>query len=277
MDFLSDTPQASVIEVTPELAQRLLNTSPGNRRMRSWYIDLLGAAMKSGDWLVTSQGIGIDSNGQLRDAHHRLTACERYQSPFSSVIAWGLSPSCYQVVDRGLLRSYSDILELPKTIAEAVRLGVFIALKQSRPSAADIQPVIDAGLAAALDALSKFCSTKKRYFSAAPVRLAAAVTIMNGGDAEYVNQQYRALVLADYDSMSAAAKALTRQVSQMAGTGNNISGSAESKDKMARALKVFDKDRQHVSKIQISDADKDAAVEFVRSVLNRSVAEHFSK
>ena len=114
-------------------------------------------------------------------------------------------------------------------------------------------------------------------FSAAPVRLAAAVTIMNGGDAEYVNQQYRALVLADYDSMSAAAKALTRQVSQMAGTGNNISGSAESKDKMARALKVFDKDRQHVSKIQISDADKDAAVEFVRSVLNRSVAEHFSK
>lgn len=245
--------------------------------MRSWYIDLLGAAMKSGDWLVTSQGIGIDSNGQLRDAHHRLTACVRYQSPFSSVIAWGLSPSCYQVVDRGLLRSYSDILELPKTIAEAVRLGVFIALKQSRPSAADIQPFIDAGLAAALDALSKFCSTKKRYFSAAPVRLAAAVTIMNGGDAEYVNQQYRALVLADYDSMSAAAKALTRQVSQMAGTGNNISGSAESKDKMARALKVFDKDRQHVSKIQISDADKDAAVEFVRSVLNRSVAEHFSK
>jgi hypothetical protein len=277
MEFFSATPQASVIEVKPELAQQLLNTSPGNRRMRSWYIDQLGAAMKSGDWLVTSQGIGIDCNGQLRDAHHRLTACVRHQSPFWSVIAWGLPSACYQVIDRGLARDYSDILDQPKHIAEVLRLGASICLKINRPSAKDIEPYKVAGLACALDALNKWCSTKVRYFSSAPVRLAAAVTIINGGDADYVNQQYKALVLADYDSMSSAAKALTRQVTQMSNIGASVGGSNDSKDKLARSLKVFDKDRQYVSKIQISDADKDSAIEFVRSVLNNSVTEHFSK
>ena len=100
---------------------------------------------------------------------------------------------------------------------------------------------------------------------------------MNGGDADYVNQQYKALVLADYDSMSSAAKALTRQVTQMSNIGASVGGSNDAKDKLARSLKVFDKDRQYVSKIQISDADKDSAIEFVRSVLNNSVTEHFSK
>ena len=277
MDFLSDTPQASVIEVTPELAQRLLDTSPGNRRMRSWYIDQLGAAMKSGDWLVTSQGIGIDSNGQLRDAHHRLTACVRHQSPFPSVIAWGLPAACYQVIDRGLIRDYSDILNQPKLIAEVLRLGASICIRHSRPTAADILPYINTGIVSALDALNNYCSSKVRYYSSAPMRLAAVVTIMNGGDADYVNQQYKALVNADYDSMSSAAKALTRQVTQMSQTAGNSNGGNEVRDRLARGVKVFDKDRQHVSKIQISDADKDAAVEFVRSVLNRSVAEHSSK
>ena len=277
MDFLSDTPQASVVEVTPELAQQLIDTSPGNRRMRSWYIDQLGAAMKSGDWLVTSQGIGIDSNGQLRDAHHRLTACVYHQSPFPSVIAWGLHPDCYQVIDRGLARDYSDVLNQPKHIAEVLRLGTSICQKTTRPTAKQIQPYQEAGLASALDALNKCCPTRVKYFSSAPVRLAAAVTIMNGGDADYVNQQYKALVLADYDSMSSASKALTRQVTQASNIGASVGGSNESKDKLARALKAFDKDCQYVSKIQISDASKDSAIEFVRSVLNNSVAEHFSK
>lgn len=277
MDFLSDTPRASVIQVTPELARQLLDKSPGNRRMRPWYIDQLGAAMKSGDWLVTSQGIGIDSNGQLRDAHHRLTACVSSQSSFPSVIAWGLHPHCYQVIDRGLARDYSDVLNEPKHIAEVLRLATSICHKTTHPTVKQIEPYQDAGLSSALDALHKCCPTKTKYYSSAPVRLAAVVTIMNGGDADYVNQQYKALVLADYDHMSSASKALTRQVTQSCNTGASVGGSNESKDKLARALKVFDKDCQYVSKIQISDASRDSAIEFVRSVLNRSVTEHFSK
>jgi hypothetical protein len=277
MVFLSNKPQASVIEVTPELARQLLDTSPGNRRMRSWYIDQLGAAMKNGDWLVTSQGIGIDNQGQLRDAHHRLTASVKHNVSFPSLVVWGLLPACYQVVDRGMLRSYSDILNLPKAVAEAVRLGAALATKNARPSAADIKPYIDAGLASALEALSKTCSTKVKYFSSAPVRLAAVATLMNGGDADYVYSQYRALVIADYDSMSSSSKALTRQVSQALGTGSGLSGSMDAKDKLARTLKVFDKDRQHLSKIQISDIDRDLAVEFVRSVLNKAIAENHGK
>jgi hypothetical protein len=274
MRFHTDTPQATVIDVTPELAQMLLDSSPGNRKMRPWYINQLAASMKAGHWLVTNQGIGIDSNGQLRDAHHRLTACALHGVSFPSLIVWGLSPASYQVVDRGLIRSYADILGLPPTVAEPLRLATHIATSNGRPSSADCQPYIDAGLAAALQGVVQYCPTARKIFSSSPMKLAAAVTIINGEDPDYVLNQYRALVLCDFDSMSSASKALTKQVQE--GKVSAL-GSAGTKDVLARGLIVFDKDRQHVSKIQVSDASREAATTFVKSTLNNAVAEYFAK
>ena len=48
------------MDITPAMAKEMLETSPGNRRLRGWYVDLLAAAMKRGEWRVTSQGIGFD-------------------------------------------------------------------------------------------------------------------------------------------------------------------------------------------------------------------------
>jgi hypothetical protein len=273
VNFLSDTPQAAIIEVTPEIARQLLDSSPGNRRMRPWYINQLAASMKAGHWLVTNQGIGIDSNGQLRDAHHRLTASVNHGVSFLSLIVWGLSPDSYQVVDRGLVRSYADILNLPAPVAEPLRLGVGIATGNNRPSAPDMQPYRDAGLQSAIETVVQYCPTARKTFSSAPMKLAAAVTIMNGGDSNYVMNQYRALVLCDFDSMSQASKALTKQAQE--GKVLSVGGNG-SRDLIARALVVFDKDRQSVSKIQISDASRESSVALVRSVLNNAVAGYFA-
>ena len=271
MDFISKEPKAAYLDVTPEMADELLKTSPGNRRLRDWYVDLLVSIMKRGDWIPTNKGVAIDKLGRVRDAHHTLTACVKSGVTIRTLVCWGLSEDVYEVIDRGLIRDYGDILGLPRNIADVLRLGCSLVVGSSRPTPSEMKPYMAAGLLDAVEALNHACPSKVKYFSSAPIRLAACATIMNGGDADYVYTQYKALVMADYDSMSNASKALTRQVHGVGGTAPSKVRGADTRDAIARGLRVFDKDRAGVSKIQVSNADQESAVEFVKSVLRNAV------
>lgn len=270
--LISDEPRAAYVDVTPALASQLLLTSPGNRRLRDWYVDLLATIMKRGDWMPTNKGVGIDRLGRVRDAHHTLTACVKSGITIKTLVCWGLDENVYEVIDRGLIRDYGDILGVPRNIADVLRLGCALVTGSSRPTPSEMKPYMAAGLLDAVEALNHVCSSKVKYFSSAPMRLAACVTIMNGGDTDYVYEQYKALVLADYDSMTNASKALTRQVQGVGGHSLREVRGADTRDTIARGLRVFDQDRAGVSKIQVSQADQESAVEFVKSVLRNSVS-----
>ena len=223
--------------------------------------------MKHGDWMVTSQGVGIDVNGRLRDAHHRLSACVEANVSFETSIVWGLPEDAYQVIDRGLIRSYEDILDCSKTVAEVLRAAANLITGNGRPSRRDIDPLIRSGCKDALEALVKSCPSKTAYFSSASFKLGALARIINGVSIDFIYSQYRALVLADYDSMTFASKALTRQVT------TSLQLSATNKlDVLARSLVVFDPARASVSKIQIDQEQRLAATEYVRKSLIQFVA-----
>ena len=99
------------------------------------------------------------------------------------------------------------------------------------------------------------------------MKLAACITIMNGGNADFVLQQYRRFALLTLMPCQKSAQAIVRQVDSGKARAN------ETREVLARGFRVFIKDRHGISKIQISDADIDAAVELVRSVLRNSVGE----
>jgi hypothetical protein len=265
--FAKSLPVASVMEISPVLAADMLSTSVGNRRLRKWYVDLLAAAMKRGEWRVTSQGIGFNTSGHLLDAHHRLNACVQSGVCIRSVVVFGLRTDAYEVTDTGLLRTYGDRLVESRGVAEVLRLGCAYALGVTMPTPDQMKPIIDAGLRDAARGLLEFCGSRTKYYASAPMRLAACITIMKGGSADFVLQQYRSLCLLDFESMTKSAHALVRQVdSRKSNTG------VSTREVLARGLRVFDKSRSDVSKIQISDYNLSSAVELVRSVLLKSVS-----
>jgi len=265
MKFARKTPEAQVMTITPEIAREMLDSSIGNRKMRRWYIEFLVATMRRGEWRVTSQGIGFDVNGNLRDAHHRLAACVQAKVPFQSVVVFGMRPDAYEVTDTGMLRTYSDRLNENRPVAEVLRLGCQFVLKNSKPTVDQMRPIVDAGLGDAARALVEYCGAKRRFYASAPMKLAACVAIMNGGDADFVMQQYKAMCSLDFDAMTKAAQALVRQVDNGKAKANNP------REVLARGIKVFDHERHGITKIVITEAEVEAAVEFVRSVLLASV------
>jgi hypothetical protein len=266
LKFARSKEEATVMDITPDVAKEMLETSPGNRRLRGWYVDMLAAAMKRGEWRVTSQGIGFDVFGRLRDAHHRLNACIQSGVSFQSVVVFGMRTDAYEVTDTGMVRTYADRLDEDRAVADVLRLGCQYALGTTKPTIDQMRPIIDAGFGDAARSLIEFCGSKRKYYATAPMKLAACITIMNGGNADFVLHQYRAMCSLDFDAMSKSAQSLVRQVDSGKTRAN------DTREVLARGFRVFDKDRNGISKIQISDADIDAAVELVRSVLRNSVA-----
>jgi hypothetical protein len=263
--FAKANPEAMVMVISPEMAKQMLSTSVGNRKLRGWYVNLIAAAMKRGEWRVTSQGIGFDVSGALRDAHHRLHACVQSGVSFPSVVVFGLPKDAYEVIDTGILRTYADRLNEDRAVADVLRLGCQYILGTAKPTIDQMRPIVSGGLGDAVRALIESCGSRRKYYATAPMKLAACVTIMNGGNSEFVMDQYSALCLLNYDRMSPAAQALVRQVDSGKTKGY------DTREVLARGFRVFDKDRSGVTRIQISNADIDAAVELVRSVIRNSI------
>jgi hypothetical protein len=261
LNWKSDEEHAFIAEVTPIIAQELLSSSLGNRKKRGWYVNLLAHAMKRQEWRVTSQGIGIDRNGHLRDAHHRLYACIESNVPFRSVVVVGLREDAYEVIDTGMRRTLADLRNEDKRISEVVRLGCQYAIGTTKPTVDQTRAIIDSRFMNAVECVIGHCGTAIKFYSSAPMKLAAVITMMNGGDVEYVLGQYKALVTQDYDSMTSCSKALCRQFS------NGKTDAKNTRETYTRGLRVFDKDRSHLSKIQISEADMTSSVALARSVV----------
>ena len=258
--FIRHQECAEIVAITPEMARELIASSPGNRRLRPWYVSQLAAAMKRGEWRITSQGVGIDRHGRLRDAHHRMHAVDESGMTVKFVVVMGLEDGAYEVTDTGMKRNISDLMNEDRRVSDVFRLAALIATGSASPTVDQIRPFVSAGLGDCTRALVDFCGTARKFFSSAPIKLAAAVTILNGGDAAYVMTQYRALCTSSFDEMSGASKALKRQVEHGAEAGNT-------RDALARGLRVFDQKKADVTKIQISQYDIDAASALVRTVL----------
>ena len=267
MNFKTKIVQTIKINVTPELAKQMLGTSIGNRKLRVWHVDMLAALQQRGEWKLTHQGAAFDSNGALRDAHHRLHACIKSGITVPMLVTTGLDPASFDAVDQGINRTLSDITGIESRVAEPLRLGTSYARKTTRVTSTQVQEIASGGLLTALTNLVAYSGAAKRFYSTAPMKLAAAATIMNGGDSNFVMTQYRALCTLNFDAMSQCAKALVRQVESSKARSN------EHRETTARGLRVFDINRANISKIQVSEADISASIEMVSTLLLESIGE----
>lgn len=261
-------PDSGVIEVTPEIAERMLLTSIGNRKLRRSHVDKLAASMKRGEWRLTSQGIGFDTTGALRDGHHRLSAVIKSGITINCLIVTGMPDDAYEVTDIGVLRTYSDRLNMDRKVADVLRLGCEIALKTSKPTIDQMRPIISGAFFDVVNDIINVNRTNRKFFASAPMRLAAVITLMNGGNREYVISQYQALIAVDFEAMSKASQTLFRQVS----TGK--ADASNSRSTLTRGMKIFDVNNRLLQKLYITDMDVLSAHDIVAStLLKQSVKE----
>jgi hypothetical protein len=130
--------QANVEIITPELAEKLLESNTNNRNLKRDRIAQYAADMQAGKWDLNGEAIKIASTGRLLDGQNRLHGCVKAGVPFQSVVIRGLGDDTQVTMDGGAARSLADALRLKGETStnnlSAVINGAYVFAKGARRS-----------------------------------------------------------------------------------------------------------------------------------------------
>ena len=105
---------AKRITVTPALAKMWLDNALPNRTSQLAKIRDYAHDMRTGQWLMTGQGLLFDANAQLMDGKHRLLACIEADTPFETMATFGLAHNAMALIDTDRTRTPGDALAIAK-------------------------------------------------------------------------------------------------------------------------------------------------------------------
>lgn len=250
--------KTTIETITPEVAKTyLLANTKSQRAVRHAWVVSLAAMIKSGEFILTHQGIAFDSNGVLIDGQHRLLAIALADKPVEMMVTRGVDPEVWGATDQGVVRTSMEVTGLDKKIAEVARFIATLGFSERRPSAKMLIRIANSRLGVKAEEIRRFAPAQVRYYTTAPMLTIAAIRdCMSASD--FAKHQFRALSTQDFDSMTSCSKALCRQVST--GKINGFKGP----DMYCRAWKVFDPEKAGVSKIQVSEDDHRPTIAEIR-------------
>lgn len=230
--------QYTVIEtVTPQKAKKYLEKTNGNvGRYKTLYIESVvesyARQMASGEWRLTHQGIAFDVNGLLVDGYNRLNAIIRSGANIQLVVTYNMSEEAVKYLDSGKLRSNSDKLRIPKRLAQSLRFAAKHGFKQSVPSTADLEKILNLRYGQTLRKIIDLTPTNYRLITASPVVCGVAYCAV-AADESYAIDQYLNLYSQNYGEMTPIVEAFAKQVNrgQFSATDHD--------DLLARTVYVF--------------------------------------
>ncbi len=256
---------AQQLTVTPHQAEEWLKVNTDNRQVRGWWVKSLATMIQRGEWITTHQGVAFAQSGKLIDGQHRLMAIAESGISVDVMVFTNVPDKAFMVLDAGIKRSVPDLTGLPSRCSEVARLATTIVLPGSstggKTSSQFILEVANCGIFELHEKLMNRCPTSIKYFSSAPVRLAAILLVMDGKSESYVYDVYANLVYQDFDSLPGIAKSLIRQV-----TGGTVAA-AHSMDTLGRAFKALSPDYRSQSLLKLSDPEKNAAISYAKSII----------
>lgn len=102
----------NVERVTPEMAERYLESNDHNRRLRPEVAGQYARDMLNGKWIMKPLAVCFDEQGRLANGQHTLTAITISRLPQTLLIARGVSRDAIGLMDSGLRRTMNDIAVL---------------------------------------------------------------------------------------------------------------------------------------------------------------------
>ena len=110
--FISNTIKTEVVTITPEMARKLLEQNTRNRKVSNANYATVYEAMTSGEWELNGEAIKIARDGKILDGQHRLLVCAENETPFQTLIVYGLESATQDTMDTGKSRTAADVLAI---------------------------------------------------------------------------------------------------------------------------------------------------------------------
>lgn len=206
----STSTSGGIVDVTPEMAETLINTSNyDNRKVKNRVVEKYAKMMENGEWQFSPETISISKAGRLLNGQHRLLAVVKSGVTCRFLIAAGFDDDVFKVLDRGATRTTADALRMEKRLAQVSALIVRTALNFSVITDCEIERASRL-IEDVHSELMLFAPSNKKVFSSAPFRLACVAQVMNGAPKDYCFKLYRSLVIGDTESLPSIGHAVMK-------------------------------------------------------------------
>lgn len=209
--------------VTPKMAEEWLqhNRADVNRKFRPVWCRYLAAQMGGDRWEVTTDAIGFRaSDGTLINGQHRLHAVIEHGKPVEMLVVWGLSDNAFSLIDRGMMRSMSDVLHVSPMLAADATLAFMVAkgLTGGRIAEQDVADTVAWWSPAHSRLVSGVMFTKGLAAAHARIGFGARWAIQTtDAHRAYVMDQFKALMGSDAPSMTRATATLWKVMVESGG------------------------------------------------------------
>lgn len=251
--------QTTVVQViTPSMAKSMLENNKANRPISKSDVSRYARDMKSGNWVLTHQGILVGKDGALIDGQHRLMAVvtSGVALKFSVTYDENVSTPLELPLDTGRKRSGHVSLGVPKSLSAVSNVAFRLVTSKASPTLSELKKFVDL-IHPYHDILSK--RTRKGIGSG--VTLAAIVQIMRGKDMDYVVDTYAGLV-GNYKTLFPYPASFFNQV-----VVDRVQ--MDTYESFARAIRAFDPDNRHKSKalVKCRDTAVSEAIEITKATI----------
>lgn len=234
--------------VTPDMAAAFLaDNAKFQRKVRWSVVKSLQEAMVRGEWKLTHQGIAFDINGKLIDGQHRLLAVQRSGVSVPMSVTTNVDTETFKVLDIGARRSTGDLLNIGTREAGIVAfLGRMAYHKPSSDQGVSIYNTLESSIRDVLDV----SGGTRNVFSSSPVQAAAVITLYKDQvNKDYILDLYRNLNMLNLDLLPPIGAAMVRQCF----AGGSKSNDRTRRDIFARSMFTFNKSKEMVQRIQVSE------------------------
>jgi tRNA nucleotidyltransferase (CCA-adding enzyme) len=178
------------------------------------------------------------------------------------LVSENINPDAFKVLDCGVKRTLADLTHINQRSAEVCRYLNTIITTHSRTTTADqCIEIYNCGVGKVHERLIEYCGKQVRIYSSATVRTAAVCLILDGVDENYVKNVYANLCHQKFNELPTIAHAFIKQVNDHKFSTNHKS------QLIARALKVMNPEYADVTRLQITESEQQAALEYCRSVV----------
>jgi hypothetical protein len=283
--------RTEIIEITPSQAKEWLQTKNANRNISPAHVSYLVNEIKSGRWRLTHQGIAFNEDGFLIDGQHRLEAIAKSGISIKMMVSHGVPTDRFPIFDRGMPRNISFITGIPPFAAQIYSLFLAVATGFLRQSPDDMI-ILHRYFEPFTKKLQASTNTAVPYFSSAPIRAGAIMSMHKGEDTNYVLSTYRKLVIqspSDLQTLSPVALSLIKQFTRATKEErHSFTGHYAREQLYAKSRQIFTKaNSQHVQlhvegdyiqscllelKVDITKILVDAQPELQKDILQKEIA-----
>jgi len=115
--------------ITPDMAQKLLDTRADNRRLQPSTVTLYARDMREDRWMPNGATIVIDAEGKLIDGQHRMASVVVAQKPVQFLVVRNIDTEAFSTIDTGKVRSTADVMTInhvpnANNVAAAARMAL---------------------------------------------------------------------------------------------------------------------------------------------------------